>query len=366
MQKLRPEIHFTPKRGWMNDPNGPVFYKGKYHLFYQHDPASLVWDTMHWGHAVSDDLIHWQYLPIALYPDEMGVIYSGCCFVDEENITGFGTKEDPPLLAFYTSHHMETLREMQCMAWSTDGVTFHKYEGNPIIPGREHTPARDPQVFRNRSLGGYSLILTRESEVSFYHSDDLIHWKSTGSFTLPEYALSGMIECPCMFRANVKDLSGKSMEKYVLMLSMDVPDSEFVKFPDEGVPHNRVMQYFIGTFDGSVFIADEEQKDVLLVDYGPDFYAGTIFSNVEDTILIAWLGDFSDGARSVPTENEGFRGMMCLPRKLTLRMTDKGIRLHHHFFPKGYENESEISDTVISEKLEENGLMPVTSIIEVY
>ena len=364
-ERLRPMLHFTPPKGWMNDPNGLVFYKGKYHLFYQHDPDSLVWDTMHWGHAVSDDLIHWEHLPIAIYPDEMGVIYSGCCFVDEENITGFGTADDPPLLAFYTSHHMETLREMQCMAWSTDGVTFHKYEGNPIIPGKDHTPARDPQVFRNTFLGGYTLIFTRETEVAFYHSDDLVSWKSTGAFTLPEYALSGMIECPCMFRKQVQDSENHSTDKYVLMLSMDVPDSEFPKFPEEAVPHNRVMQYFVGSFDGNVFAVDEEQKEVLLVDYGSDFYAGTIFSNVEDTILMAWLGDFSEGARSVPTEKEGFRGMMCFPRKLSLQMTDNGIRLRHQFYSKGYEDHRVLTDSVITEKLGTNGLIPLTSISEV-
>ena len=101
------------------------------------------------------------------------------------------------------------------------------------------------------------------------------------------------------------------------------------------------------------------------MDYGPDFYAGTIFSNVEDTILMAWLGDFSEGARSVPTEKEGFRGMMCFPRKLSLQMTDNGIRLRHQFYPKGYEDHRVLTDSVITEKLGTNGLIPLTSISEV-
>ena len=162
---LRPRYHFTPKKGWMNDPNGPVFFRGEYHIFFQHDPDSLVWNTMHWGHAKSVDLLSWEELPIALFPDEQGVIYSGSAFVDEENVSGFGSKEEPALLLFYTSHNMKTMREMQCLAWSTDGMTFHKYEGNPIIPGADHTPARDPQVFKNPFLGGYSLCLTRENVV---------------------------------------------------------------------------------------------------------------------------------------------------------------------------------------------------------
>ena len=366
IQKLRPKIHFTPEKGWMNDPNGLVFYQGKYHLFYQHDPHSLVWDTMHWGHAVSDDLIHWEHLPIALYPDDIGVIYSGSCFVDTDNVTGWGSDGKPALLAFYTSHKMDTSRECQCLAYSTDGVSFQKYEGNPIIPGKDHTPARDPQVFRNTILGGYSMVLTREKCVEFYRSSDFISWAKTGEFRLPDYALHGMIECPCMFCTD---------GKYVLMLSMDVPESEYEKFPEEAVPHARVMQYFTGSFDGSCFFADPSQKEVLLVDYGPDFYAGTIFSNVKETILIAWLGDFSDGARNTPTENEGFRGIQCFPRKLTIVQTENGERLHHEFFPFRKEDlpdgvilnssseEIQLIDNCVAESISNSGIISRSSYI---
>lgn len=366
LQKLRPKIHFTPEKGWMNDPNGLVFYQGKYHLFYQHDPHSLVWDTMHWGHAVSDDLMQWEHLPIALFPDEIGVIYSGSCFVDTDNVTGWGSDGKPALLAFYTSHKMDTSRECQCLAYSTDGITFHKYVGNPIIPGKDYTPARDPQVFRNTILGGYSMVLTREKCVEFYRSSDFISWSKTGEFRLPDYALHGMIECPCMFRSD---------GKYVLMLSMDVPESEYGKFPEGTVPHARVMQYFTGSFDGSCFFADPSQKEVLLVDYGLDFYAGTIFSNVKDTILMAWLGDFSDGARNTPTEKEGFRGIQCFPRKLTLVHTENGDRLKHEFFSLRKENLPEgvlfseedgiisLQDGCVIEKICNDGLFPVTSYI---
>lgn len=366
IQKLRPKIHFTPEKGWMNDPNGLVFYQGKYHLFYQHDPHSLVWDTMHWGHAVSDDLIHWEHLPIALYPDDIGVIYSGSCFVDTDNVTGWGSDGKPALLAFYTSHKMDTSRECQCLAYSTDGVSFQKYEGNPIIPGKDHTPARDPQVFRNTILGGYSMVLTREKCVEFYRSSNFISWAKTGEFRLPDYALHGMIECPCMFCTD---------GKYVLMLSMDVPESEYEKFPEEAVPHARVMQYFTGSFDGMCFAADPSQKEVLLVDYGPDFYAGTIFSNVKETILIAWLGDFSDGARNTPTENEGFRGIQCFPRKLTIVQTENGERLHHEFFPFRKEDlpdgvilnssseEIQLIDNCVAESISNSGIISRSSYI---
>ena len=384
--KLRPKVHFTPEKGWMNDPNGLVFYKGKYHLFYQHDPDSLVWNIMHWGHAVSDDLLSWEHLPIALYPDELGVIYSGCGFVDTENASGLGSKEDPALLLFYTSHDMETKKEQQCLAWTADGMTFHKYEENPILPGAEHTPARDPQVFKNTVLGGYTLILTREERVEFYGSHDLLHWEKSGEFFLPEYALSGMIECPCMFRAKVEetvlsvateeaDGGDAESDVYVLILSMDVPESEFSKFPEDAVPHARVMQYFVGTFDGKRFIVEEEQKEVKLVDHGPDFYAGTIFSNVSDTILLSWLGDFSEGAKMTPTEREGFRGIQCYPRKLTLRKTKDGWRLRQVLFPEPEEGSSKydfrkngdeqvLIDGCVREVIRKDGLWTGTSIFD--
>ena len=210
------------------------------------------------------------------------------------------------------------------------------------------------------------MVLTREKCVEFYRSSDFISWAKTGEFRLPDYALHGMIECPCMFCTD---------GKYVLMLSMDVPESEYGKFPEEAVPHARVMQYFTGSFDGSCFFADPSQKEVLLVDYGPDFYAGTIFSNVKETILIAWLGDFSDGARNTPTENEGFRGIQCFPRKLTLVHTENGDRLKHEFFSLRKENLPEgvlfseddgiisLQDGCVIEKICNDGLFPVTSYI---
>ncbi|MBR4759826.1 MAG: glycoside hydrolase family 32 protein, partial [Lachnospiraceae bacterium] len=201
---LRPEVHFTPKYGWINDPNGLVFYKGQYHIFFQHNPHGLVWDSMHWGHAVSEDLMHWKELPIALYPDEMGDIFSGSCFYDAGNISGLGSMENPPLLAFYTAHHPVTKREQQCLAYSLDGLCFEKYEGNPIIKGFDHTPARDPHVFANPTKGGFSMCITREDRILFYHSADLLFWEQTGEFYLPEYAFHGMIECPCMVFLNVE------------------------------------------------------------------------------------------------------------------------------------------------------------------
>ena len=133
IRDFRPEIHFTPATGWINDPNGLVYENGNYHLFAQYYPEP-VWGPMHWCHAVSQDLLHWQHLPVALYPDELGTMYSGSAVYDKENTSGFGTQENPPIVAMYTCHG-DT--EQQCIAYSTDTVNFAKYTGNPVIPNAE-------------------------------------------------------------------------------------------------------------------------------------------------------------------------------------------------------------------------------------
>jgi len=376
-KKLRPQFHFTPSSGWMNDPNGTIYYAGKYHLFYQHNPYDVVWDHMHWGHAVSEDLLHWEHLPIALFPDGDGDIFSGSCIYDSENRSGLGSRENPQLLAFYTSHHPENKREMQCVAASTDGIHFEKYADNPIIPAMEkslsgHTPAedgsaegmlpfnkylpsRDPQVFPNPVTGGFGMCLTTEKEILFYHSDNLLSWKKTGAFRLPEYAFRGMIECPCLFFADVA-----GTKKAVLMMSMDVPEEEFAKFPEGADRHSRLMQYFVGAFDGSVFVTDPRQKSALLVDYGRDFYAGTVFAGVSEPILIAWLGNSSESMK-IPTEKEGFRGVMSYPRKMTLCDTPDGYRLKQEFYPS--RDERILTDGCVREEISEDGMIVKTCCI---
>lgn len=353
--KLRPTKHFTPKYGWMNDPNGLILYKGRYHVFYQHNPHGLTWDRMHWGHAVTDDLVNFEHLPIALFPDEMGDIFSGCCFYDEENASGLGTAENPPLLSFYTSHNPDTAKEQQCVAVSFDGINFQKYPANPIIKGKNKTPARDPQVFKNPKTGGYSLCLTTEKEVEFYESGNLLSWEKTGAFRLPPYAFQGMIECPNLFSIKPENEEG---EKQVLMISMDIPESEFYKFPKEAKPHSRIMQYFVGTFDGKTFVEENPVNRPLLVDYGPDFYAGSIFAGCDETIMMAWLGNSGESMK-IPTEEEGFRGILSFPRKLSLVKIGEEYHLKHRFaFLE--EDCRKIEDGCVKETISPDGIIAYT------
>ena len=153
-EPYRPQYHFTPQQNWMNDPNGLVFYKGWYHLFYQYYPDDTVWGPMHWGHARSKDMVHWEHLPIALYPDELGLIFSGSAVIDTQNTSGFGSIENPAMVAIYTYHLMEGEKagrddfQTQGIAYSLDeGATWTKYEGNPVIPNGGIKDFRDTKVF---------------------------------------------------------------------------------------------------------------------------------------------------------------------------------------------------------------------------
>jgi sucrose-6-phosphate hydrolase SacC (GH32 family) len=167
---LRPLLHFAPERNWMNDPNGLIFYKGKYHLFFQHNPLENVWGNMSWGHAVSEDLITWHEQAVAITGDETHAIFSGSTVVDYFNTTGFGSLEKPPMVAIYTAHKHDHSHQSQALAYSSDeGSTWVKYSANPVLDlGLDHF--RDPKVTWDRTTESWlmSVVLPKERKVSFY------------------------------------------------------------------------------------------------------------------------------------------------------------------------------------------------------
>ena len=199
-ERFRPVAHFAPDRGWINDPNGLMFYEGKYHLFFQHNPAGMNWGNMHWGHAVSDDLVHWEEQEIALFPDAFGTMYSGCAVIDERNVSGLGQGERAPILLFYTaagdrSEMSRGKEHVQCLAYSTDGgKTFEKYAGNPII---DHIIGgnRDPKVIFCPELDAYAMALYLDGATyALFKSDNLLNWEMIQKIDLP-----GDSECPDFF-----------------------------------------------------------------------------------------------------------------------------------------------------------------------
>ena len=304
----RPELHFTPERNWMNDPNGLVFHQGEYHLFFQHNPKSTEHANLSWGHAVSTDLSHWEELPVALLPDELGEIYSGSAVVDHDNTSGFFGGE-PGLVALYTSAGQT---QQQSLAYSTDrGRTWTKYEGNPVIPNPGVEDFRDPKVIRYGDK--WVLMLAAGDRISFYESPDLVHWKQISEFGTDHGSHGGVWECPDLFELPVDGDSGRT--RWVLIVSIN----------PGGPAGGSATQYFVGDFDGTTFTPDGPPEQVLWAEQGADFYAPQSWSDVPDRrIWVGWLSNW-DYAKQVPTEP--WRGAMTVPRTVSLATTPAGVRL---------------------------------------
>lgn len=310
---LRPKIHYTPERNWMNDPNGMICINGQYHLFYQNNPDADVWGPMNWGHAVSSDLIHWNHLPIALKPDELGYIFSGSCVLDKENLSGLGTKENPPLIAIYTSHNHENGTEVQSIAYSLDYIHFTKYADNPIISNPGIKDFRDPKVFYSSDGKGFCLAIAAYDRIMFYRSDNLISWTESGEFLLEKNnGFTGIAECPDCFC--VDSPIGK---KWILIVSMIINPEDHLK-----VFHKT--QYFIGDFDGNTFISSEKMTEPLLLNYGMDYYAAVSFSDSSRPIVLGWADNW---AYANKTPSRGYRGQMSLATEVSLIETKKGLRI---------------------------------------
>lgn len=310
-EKFRPQFHFSPEKGWMNDPNGLVYFDGEYHLFYQYYPDSTVWGPMHWGHAVSTDLVHWQNLPIALYPDSLGYIFSGSAVVDRNNTSGFGTSDKIPLVAIYALHNPAIERsgsntfENQAIAYSLDkGRTWIKYPGNPVLKNPGIRDFRDPKVFWHRESGKWIMILAVHDRVHLYSSPDLKNWTFESEFGKETGAHGGVWECPDLFPLNVK---GKDQIKWVMLVSIN-----------PGGPNGgSATQYFTGDFDGHNFVADDTLEK--WVDYGPDNYAGVTWSDIPETdgrrLFLGWMSNWNYAA-VVPSST--WRSAMTGPRDLSL------------------------------------------------
>jgi len=288
----RPQIHFTTRRGWINDPNGMVYFEGEYHLFYQHNPFERNWENMSWGHAVSKDLIHWKELSDVMFPDKLGTIFSGTAVIDYNNTSGFGKDGIPPMVAIYTVHSPDN--ERQCIAYSRDkGRTFNKYEGNPVIDSKAKWNAkdlRDPKVFWYQPTKNWVMVLFERDGNSIYTSSNLKDWKYESHTT-------GFWECPQFFELAVD--GNKKNLKWVM--------------------YGASGTYMTGTFDGKVFTPETGKHY-----FGNgSLYAAQTFDNIPESdgrrIQIGW--------GRIEQPGMPFNGMMLLPTELTLRTTKDGIRM---------------------------------------
>ncbi len=315
----RPNFHFSPKKGWMNDPNGMFYYNGYYHLYFQHYPDSNKWGPMHWGHAMSMDMITWKEQPIALYPDELGYIFSGSAVVDVDNTSGFSSENKTPIIAMFTYHDMEAdkagkiIDETQAIAYSFDeGLTYTKYEGNPVVENPNIPDFRDPKINWDEERKQWTMVLAAGQEIMFYASKDLKKWELLSKFGEGIGNHDGVWECPDFFQLPVK---GTGETKWVL----------FVSINPGGPNSGSATQYFVGDFDGKNFIIDENfQKELakehsFWIDHGRDNYAGVTWSNVTTAeggkLYIGWMSNWLY-ANEVPTEK--WRSATTVARELGL------------------------------------------------
>ena len=312
-EPYRPQVHFSPKEKWMNDPNGMVFYKGTYHLFFQYYPNGTVWGPMHWGHATSKNLIHWQEQPIALYPDSLGYIFSGSVVADVNNTSGFGTKNTPPLIAIFTHHDPVGEKvgrnnfQNQSIAYSIDeGKTWIKYAQNPVLKNPGIVDFRDPKVMWYEPQKKWIMTLATKDRITFYSSKDLKIWIKESDFGAKVGAHGGVWECPDLFT-----LGDNGKKVWVLIVNLN-PGG-----PNKG----SATQYFLGDFNGNKFTP--YSTDIKWIDYGPDEYAGITWSNTGNRkIFLGWMSNWMY-ANVVPTET--WRNAMTIPRELKLKHAGKDL-----------------------------------------
>lgn len=305
-QEYRNSYHLMAPTGWMNDPNGFVYYKGEYHLFYQYYPYDSIWGSMHWGHAKSKDLIHWEHMPIALAPTEEYEL-DGC-------FSGSAIEKDSKLYLMYTGHYERdgTRREVQCIAYSEDGINFEKYGGNPVISEKEIEgnasieDFRDPKVFKKGDLY-YSVVASKTKDergrILLFSSKDLLKWSFTSVLLEGNKNQGIMWECPDLFNIDGKDV--------LIMSPIQIPQNKYEFY------NTNSTAAFIGKMDWQTGKLNVENYHE--IDYGLDFYAPqTCIDEKNRRIMVAWMQMWG---RNMPTNilKHGWAGSMTLPRELHVK-----------------------------------------------
>ena len=314
-QVPRPAFHFTPQRNWMNDPNGLVYDRGLWHLYFQYNPESAAWGNMSWGHATSADLQHWTEHPVALPYRDGEQIFSGSIVATP---AGDETLRETVLTAFYTSAYDDD-HQAQSKATSRDGgYTWEPDAQNPVLD-RGTSAFRDPKVIRFTDDDGATrwIMLTVEADdrqVLFYSSHDLRSWQYLSSFgPLGE---EGVVwECPDLVPLAV-DGDPRDI-RWVLLLSTN-------PVGDDADPDGSSMSYVVGAFDGTDFRADA--AELTRLDHGRDFYAGVTFDSAPgaEAVMLGWMSNwrYASAFPSAP-----WRGAMSLPRRMSLRTVAGTVRL---------------------------------------
>ena len=276
-EPMRPQVHFTTKNGWINDPNGLIYIDGTYHMFYQYNPTEPNWDNMHWGHAESRDLIHWEEKDVALFPDERGTMFSGSAILDDKNLLGKNVGDNKSALLFYTT----TTPFCQHMSYSTDNFkTIKQYTEKPVVP---HIQARnrDPKVVFCDELDCHIMALYLDEDIyCILRSDDLINWEELQRIHLDEDS-----ECPDIFPL----YDNEGTRKWIIIGAHD--------------------RYLVGNFENGKFVAEQS---ALSLHYGTSGYAGQSFSNLPNNRIVRMVWD----RWGLPALN--FNGQMGIPMEMSL------------------------------------------------
>lgn len=298
----RPSYHFTPLYGWMNDPNGMVYKDGEYHLYFQYNPYGSKWGNMHWGHAVSKDLLHWEHLEPAIARDTLGHIFSGSSVVDGRNTAGYGKDA---IVALYTSASDKN-GQIQCMAYSTDnGRTFTKYEGNPVLrPFDGLKDFRDPKVFWYEKNKSWYMIVSADKEIRLYKSKNLKKWDYVSAFGEGYGQQPCQYECPDFFQLPVN--GDEKNKKWVMIMNIN-PGCLF---------GGSATEYFVGDFDGKNFTCVDDPHEAKWLDFGKDHYATVTYSNTPGRVVaMTWMSNWQYANITPFQQNRGTNG---LPRELKL------------------------------------------------
>ena len=315
--EARPTYHFAPARNWMNDPNGLVYFDGEYHLFFQYNPYGDRWGHMNWGHAVSRDLVTWQELPIAIpeTPDVMA--FSGSAVVDWNNSSGFGRDGKPPMVAIYTGHNPKAKLQSQYVAFSNDHGRTWSVHGEVLSVGSAEF--RDPKVFWHEPTKRWVMVtvMALENRALIFTSPNLKHWTYASSFG-PAGGRGKNWECPDLFELPVEG-GAPGEKRWVLTINLG----------DNAVAGGSGGQYFVGDFDGTRFVpVDGWGSEPRWSDYGADFYAAVSYNDLPKAdprrIWIGWANNWAY-AETIPTYPS--RGLMTVPRTVTLRKTGDGYQL---------------------------------------
>ncbi|HTY84420.1 MAG TPA: glycoside hydrolase family 32 protein [Silvibacterium sp.] len=316
-EPYRPQVHFSPRQHWTNDPNGLVYFHGEYHLFFQFNPEGDEWGHMSWGHAVSKDLLHWRELPVAIPEQGDEMVFTGSVVVDRNNTSGFCGQGKECLVAIYTGHRHSPgqTRQTQNLAYSLDdGRTWIRYAQNPVLD--LHLPDfRDPSVSWDEKEGHWRMAVSLPSQhkVRFYASPDLKHWTELSDFG-PAGAVGGAWECPDLLQ-----IPGESGTPSMWVLKVGL---------NPGSPQGGSgEQYFLGQFDGKRFVPSESPGSHGWTNYGKDDYCAISFNGIPPTekpVLMGWMNNWQYAAQ-LPTSP--WRGQMSLPRRLSLVHDQDGLSI---------------------------------------